>query len=63
MSQKTVTAYHYTDEAGALGILESGTISASGDGRHGGGVYTTTAPPSSGAGRIDHNCYDGAERG
>ena len=62
-----MTTYHYTSEAGALGILEAGKIKSNyldrGGPGHGPGVYTTTAKPSAGARVIDHNCYDGNARG
>jgi len=46
---KTKTFYHYTDDAGAKGIEESGVIKGSsrdrGDAVFGGGAYFPTVPP------------------
>jgi len=59
---KTKTFYHYTDDAGAKGIEESGVIKESsparGDAHFGGGVYLTTVPPSEDKCDIVANNYD-----
>ena len=59
---KTKTFYHYTDDAGAKGIKESGVIKGSspdrGDARFGRGPYFTTVPPSKDKCDIVENNYD-----
>jgi len=59
--QERETLWHYTDEAGAQGIAESGVINQSTkpyDAKYGDGTYATKVPPSSSRRAIAENNYD-----
>jgi len=59
--RERITLYHYTDRAGARGIMTSGVINQSTgprDAAFGPGVYATPLPPSSSKCAIAGNNYD-----
>jgi len=59
--RERITLYHYTNRAGARGIMTSGVINQSTgprDAAFGPGVYATTLPPSSSKCAIAENNYD-----
>jgi len=59
--RERITLYHYTDTAGARGIMTSGVIEKSTgrrDAAFGRGVYATTLPPSSSKCALAGNNYD-----
>jgi len=61
-TEEAETYYHYTDDAGAKGIAQSGVIKKStrdrGDAAFGDGTYVTTMPPSRPKRDIIENNYD-----